>query len=82
MAQLLFLLIILILVADFGLERSLAYLNIKQSGKELPALLRDIYDPEKYAKQQDYFRTNSRFGMLTSTFSFLVILFLISFTLL
>jgi len=73
MAQTLFILILIILVADFGLERYLAILNIKMSGKELPVLLRDIYDPEKYARQQDYFRTNSRFGMLTSTFSFLLI---------
>jgi STE24 endopeptidase len=74
MAQALFIIIIVILVLDFGLERYLAFLNIKESGKKLPALLSDIYDPEKYAKQQDYFRTNSRFGMLTSSFSFLITL--------
>ena len=74
MAQTLFILIIIILIADFALERYLAFLNIKESGKELPALLRDIYDTEKYAKQQDYFRTNSRFGMFSSSFSFIIIL--------
>lgn len=79
MYQTLFIIIIIILVTDFGLERFLAYLNIKMSGKELPALLKDIYDPEKYAKQQDYFRTNSRFGMLTSTFSFIIILCMFGF---
>jgi len=79
MVQLLFILIIVILIADFGLERYLAFLNIKESGKELPALLRDIYDPEKYAKQQDYFRTNSRFGMLTSSFSFVITLIMFAF---
>ena len=79
MAQLLFIIIIVILVADFGLERCLAYLNIKESGKELPSILRDIYDPEKYAKQQNYFRTNSRFGMLTSSFSFIVVLIMFAF---
>jgi len=79
MAQLLFIIIIVILVADFGLERCLAYLNIKQSGKELPSVLRDIYDPEKYLRQQNYFRTNSRFGMLTSSFSFIVVLIMFAF---
>jgi len=79
MAQLLFSIIIIILVADFVLERYLAFLNIKQSGKELPELLRDIYDTEKYAKQQEYFRTNSRFGMLTSSFSFVIILLMLIF---
>lgn len=79
MVQLLFVIIIVILVADFGLERYLAYLNIKESGKNLPPLLQDIYDPEKYAKQQDYFRTNSRFGMLTSSFSFVITLIMFTF---
>jgi len=79
MAQLLFTIIIVILIADFMLERYLAFLNIKQSGKELPVLLRDIYNTEKYSKQQDYFRTNSRFGMLTSSFSFVIILLMLIF---
>lgn len=74
MAQTLFFVILLILVADFVLERYLAFLNIKESGKSLPTLLRDIYDPEKYNRQQEYFRTNSRFGMLSSSFSFVVML--------
>ena len=78
MANILFIIILIILVADFALERYLAFLNIQQSGKELPPILRDIYDPEKYARQQDYFRTNSRFGMLTSSFSFIIILFMIT----
>ena len=72
MAQILFLIIIFILIANFGLERYLAYLNIKNAKNDLPSILRDIYDPEKYTKQQDYFQTNSRFGMLTSSFSFVI----------
>ena len=79
MAQLLFIIIIVILIADFGLERYLAFLNIKQSGKELPSILRDIYDLEKYSEQQNYFRTNSRFGMITSSFSFVITLCMFAF---
>ncbi|MFZ4724395.1 MAG: M48 family metallopeptidase, partial [Paludibacter sp.] len=78
MAQTLFYTIIFILVADFGLERYLAFLNIKNSKKELPQILRDIYDTQKYKKQQDYFRTNSIFGITTSTFGFIVILLMYS----
>ncbi len=74
MSQYLFVAIIIILVADFGLERFLAFLNIKNSKLQLPKILSDIYDTEKYAQQQDYFRTNTKFGMLTSTFSFLITL--------
>ena len=79
MAQLLFIIIIVILIADFGLERYLAFLNIKQSGKELPGILRDIYDPQKYSEQQNYFRTNSRFGMITNSFSFIITLCMFAF---
>lgn len=78
MVQFLFFTIIFILVADFGLERYLAYLNIKNAKQELPDILRDIYDPEKYKQQQLYFRTNTRFGMLTSSFSFVITLLMYS----
>lgn len=74
MSYYLFISIIIILIANFALERYLSILNLGYSKNELPAVLRDIYDPEKYAKQQDYFRTNQRFGMITSTFGFLVTL--------
>jgi len=73
-----FFLIIFILIADFVFERYLSFLNIKASKMKLPAVLQDIYDPEKYAKQQDYFRTNTRFGMISSSFSFLLILLMFS----
>ncbi len=79
MSQYLFIAIIIILIADFGLERFLALLNIKNSKLPLPTILSDIYDSEKYAQQQDYFRTNTKFGMLTSTFSFLVTLAMYAF---
>lgn len=72
MTQILYFAIILILVADFGLERYLAHLNIKNSKNKLPDILSDIYDADKYARQQDYFRTNTRFGMITGSFSFAI----------
>ncbi len=74
MSQILFFVIIFILFADFGLERTLTYLNIKHSKNKLPDILSDIYDAEKYERQQDYFRTNARFGMFSSSFSFLITL--------
>lgn len=70
----LFISIIIILIANFGLERYLSFLNLSYSKNELPAILKDIYDAEKYSKQQDYFRTNQRFGMVNSSFGFLVTL--------
>jgi len=77
MGLILFYVILIILISDFALERYLAFLNIRESGKKLPAILNDIYDPEKYAKQQSYFQTNSRFSILTNSFSFLITLAMI-----
>ncbi len=72
MPQIIYFTIITILVVDFGLERILGYLNIKNSSKPVPSILADIYDPEKYKRQQSYFRINSKFGIITSTFGFLI----------
>lgn len=74
MAETLFFVIIAILVLEFGFDRYLTILNIKHSRRGLPEILAGIYDEDKYNRQQDYFRTNARFGLLTGTFSFIVIL--------
>jgi STE24 endopeptidase len=48
----------------------------------LPDELKEIYPPEKYAKQQEYQRTNSRFGLISGGFSFLLTLVVLLFGLL
>ncbi len=73
-----FWIIIGILVLDFALERYLDYLNTTRWSNQLPDEVKGIYDEEKYSKQQAYSKTNHRFGMLTSSFSFLLIMFMIS----
>jgi STE24 endopeptidase len=74
MVETLFFVIIAILVLEFSFDRYLTILNIKYSRKQVPGVLADIYDEDKYCRQQDYFRANARFGLLTGTFSFVVIL--------
>lgn len=74
MVEILFFVIIAILVLEFSFDRYLTILNIKNSRKQVPGVLADIYDEDKYSRQQDYFRANARFGLLTGTFSFVVIL--------
>jgi len=66
--------IIAILVADYILERGLAYLNTRSVKTELPKQLEGLYDATEYAKQQAYFKENQRFGLITSTFSLMLIL--------
>ena len=77
--QTVFFIILVILTADFVSERILSALNVKSSKKPIPDLLSGIYDQDKYQKQQSYFRANTRFGLLTSTVSFLVIFLMIVF---
>ncbi len=71
---LIFWIIIAILVFDFALERFLDYLNTTRWSDQLPDEVKGIYDEEKYKKQQAYSKTNHRFGMLTGTFSFILIM--------
>jgi len=46
---------------------------------QIPNQLRGIYDEEKYEKQQAYQRENSRFGLYSGFFSFIVILLILVF---
>lgn len=68
---------IAILAFDFVIERVLAYLNAKYTKLELPEALKNLYDAEKYAQQQAYSAANQRFGLVTASFSFVVILFML-----
>ena len=66
-------LLLVIITADFALERFLGYLNNHSAKKPIPEELKGIYDEEKYAKSQAYNRATSKFGMLTATFSFVLL---------
>ncbi|MFO7614186.1 MAG: M48 family metallopeptidase [Bacteroidales bacterium] len=73
MAQYIFYAILTIVILDFLLERLLDYLNRTYWSDELPAVLRDIYDPDRYKKSQQYLRTNHRFSQITETFNFILL---------
>jgi STE24 endopeptidase len=79
MHEIIFWIIITILVLDFLFENYLEYLNTKRMGTKLPDELKGIFDEEKYAKQQAYQKENHRFGMISGTFSFLIILAMFAF---
>jgi len=72
-----FVIIVIIIVADFVLERYLHYLNRKSMTDELPSEVRDVYDADQYRKQQEYKKTNDRFGTLTSSISVIIILLML-----
>ncbi|MET7028001.1 M48 family metallopeptidase [Sediminicola luteus] len=71
-SSVLFYIIIGILSAQFILERILDYLNSKRYQDPVPTELNDVFDPSEYEKSQQYKITNYKFGLITSTFSFLL----------
>ncbi|CAM4289301.1 M48 family metallopeptidase [Zobellia nedashkovskayae] len=72
--SILFYTIIAILVLQFILETVLDYLNARRYNDPIPQELNDVFDEEEYKKSQAYKKTNYSFGLLTSTFSFLLTL--------
>ena len=74
MHNILFYIILVILLADFILERWLDYLNDKKLSAELPEEVRDVYDAAQYKKSQEYKKVNDRFSLISSSFSFILII--------
>jgi STE24 endopeptidase len=65
-------LLLVIITFDFFLERVLSYLNRKSSKKPIPSELEGIYDEDQYAKSQAYQAEVSRFAIISSSISFLL----------
>lgn len=74
-----FMLIVLIIMVSYLLERILDLLNSNYWSDTLPKELGDVYDAKKYKKSQQYKRINEKFSLLTSTFSFLVVVSMLFF---
>jgi len=74
MANTIFWIIIAIILFDFIFEKVLDFLNAKSMKETLPEELKGIYDAQKYAKSQQYEKVNSKFSLVTSTFSLMLIL--------
>ncbi|HEY3372685.1 MAG TPA: M48 family metallopeptidase [Prolixibacteraceae bacterium] len=74
MSTTLFYIIIGIVIADFIFGRILQYLNSTQWSDRLPEEVKGIYDEEKYRTQQAYEKVNFRFSMISSSFSFALLL--------
>ena len=72
-----FYLIIGFFIASFVWTQTLSYLNRKRMSPQIPDELKEIYPLEKYAKQQEYQRTNSLFGLISGGFSFTIMLIIL-----
>ncbi|MDL2262240.1 M48 family metallopeptidase [Bacteroidales bacterium OttesenSCG-928-I21] len=78
-SQLLFLIILAIVVIGFFFEQILDFLNAMWFNKPIPKALSDVYDNKKYKIQQEYKFENYRFGIITSSFSFIIIVLMLLF---
>ncbi len=79
MATVLYWLVIAIVLAEFCWSVCLTLLNIKASRQPVPDLLKDLYDADRYRKQQAYAMTNRKFSLVSSLVSLLVTLGIFAF---
>ena len=62
------------LIGDYALNLFADALNLSRLRSEVPGPFKDVYDPEKYRKSQEYLRANTRFSRIVSTFDLAVLL--------
>jgi len=72
-----FILIIIIPVAGFLIERYLEYLNSKMWSDKLPGKLEAVCSTEEYKKSQRYEKDNKRLEFWSSSFNLIIILLMI-----
>lgn len=73
-ANTLFFIIVGIIVLDFLIDQLLDALNARHYNDPVPDSLRDVFDRKEYEKSQRYKKVNYKFGIISSTFSLVVLL--------
>lgn len=80
MEDLVFVVIVIIVVVDFLIERIVDYLNTTKWSNRLPEILKGKYNETEYRKSQLYRKANYRFEIISSSFSFIIIIFMLIFS--
>ncbi len=62
------------LVLEFSLQLAANLLNLRSLNLELPPALAGVYRADEYRKSQQYIRVTTRFGLVSSTFTLLILL--------
>lgn len=62
------------LVVRYLLDLISEYLSLRSTATTLPAEVSDVYDPEEYRRSVEYMKARSRFHIVESTFTFILIL--------
>ena len=76
-AQNIFILILLFILFGFVLDRILTYLNVRNWKQTVPDEMKDVYDEDKYRKAGDYERERTKFGLISSLYSLVLILLML-----
>lgn len=77
MAEKLFVLIIILVLADFIISELLKFANNKSRHNPVPGMLKDVYTEEKYLQYQAYKNETYRFSVITSLLSLFLTLFML-----
>ena len=78
-AQTLYYIIIAVIIIDFIIDKILDSLNAKHFDDPIPEELADVYDTSEYEKSQRYKKERYKYGIITSSFSLLVLLLFLNF---
>lgn len=62
------------IVFDFTVNITADFLNLRNVRNDLPEEFRDVYEPERYLKSQEYLGVNTRFGWIASAFDLVLLL--------
>jgi STE24 endopeptidase len=65
--------IVTVLVGSTIFNTIVTLLNVKHASSEIPKPFADLYDPKRYEQSQKYLGTNSRFGIISDSFSTCII---------
>lgn len=79
MANIIYWTIICIVIAEFGFDCLLRYLNIKASKQPIPKELEGLYDEETYKRQQAYTSERRRVSMIGSVINTIITLGIFAF---
>lgn len=63
-----------IVLIEFIIDNAAKYLNLKALDAELPSEFADVYDADTYRKSQEYTKTRTKFGFLSSGFGLVSLL--------
>ena len=72
--QFITIIILVTLIGSYFIDNLADFLNLGNLNQPLPKEFEGHYNKEKYHKSQDYLKTNTKFGFITSSFDLAVIL--------